>query len=141
MNYIANTTRTFALILLVLIGASVAPQTALAGDYEGNWTKRSQTIKGGWSIVETAEGRFLQLDEGFKTRRAPDLKLFLSKRDAADVTANNATDGSVLIAPLKKSKGAQRYALPADLDLSEFNTLVLHCEQYTKLWGVSALSG
>ena len=45
----------------------------------------------------------------------------------------------MLIAPLKKAKGAQRYKLPADLDLDDYQTLVLHCEQYTKLWGVSAL--
>lgn len=117
---------------------SLAPQ-ASADDLGGGWTKRYQKIQGSWSIVETAEGRFLELDDAFKTRRAPDLKLFLSPRAAADVTPNNAVDGSVLISKLRKARGGQRYELPADLDLEQFETLVLHCEQYTKLWGVSPL--
>ncbi|MFK8017134.1 MAG: DM13 domain-containing protein, partial [Gammaproteobacteria bacterium] len=80
-----------------------------------------------------------ELDDKFKTRNAPDLKLFLSPRAAGDVTPDNAVEGSVLISKLRKAKGAQRYALPDDLDLAQFETLVLHCEQYTKLWGVSPL--
>ena len=67
------------------------------------------------------------------------LLYFLSPLDADSVVASNATSGSVLIAELKKARGAQRYALPADVDLEQFRTLVLHCEQYTKLWGVSSL--
>lgn len=125
-------------LVFALTMASVAP-VAAADDLGGSWTKRYQKIKGNWSIIETTEGRFLQLDDKFKTRNAPDLKLFLSRNDAQDVTPTNAVSSSVLIAPLQKARGAQRYALPADLDLDTFNTLVLHCEQFTKLWGVSEL--
>ncbi|MEM6641001.1 MAG: DM13 domain-containing protein [Pseudomonadota bacterium] len=125
-------------LVFALTMASLAP-SANADELGGGWTKRSQKIHGSWSIVETAEGRFLELNDEFKTRRAPDLKLFLSPKAAGDVTARNAVEGSVLIAKLRKAKGGQRYELPADLDISEYETLVLHCEQYTKLWGVSAL--
>lgn len=114
---------------------------AQAGELGGTWTKKSQSISGSWQIVETADGHYLELDDSFKTRRAPDLKLFLSPRAAADVTAQNATSGSVLIAKLDSAKGAQRYKLPADIDIDDFETLVLHCEKYTKLWGVSTLDG
>lgn len=127
------------LLYTLFAGATLVGMSAIADDAGGAWTKRSQTIKGSWSIVETTEGRFLELDASFKTRNAPDLKLFLSPLAASDVKAKNATRGSVLIAPLTKNKGAQRYLIPADIDLDQFKTLVLHCEQYTKLWGVSAL--
>lgn len=129
-----------ALIVAAMFAtALVTSNDAYAEGQGGTWTKKSQKIAGAWKIVETAEGRFLELDDSFKTRRAPDLKLFLSPREAGDVNAKNATSGSVLIAKLQKAKGAQRYELPADLDLDDYQTLVLHCEQYTKLWGVSAL--
>ncbi len=139
MSFFTKTAKTAALMLTFIIGAASFTQTAVADDHGGTWTKRYQTIKGTWSIVETSEGRFLELDDTFKTRKAPDLKLFLLPRAAADVTPDNAVEGSVLISKLRKAKGAQRYELPADLDLDEFSTLVLHCEQYTKLWGVSEL--
>ena len=139
MNVVNRLVRHAATVLILALTAlSVAP-SASAEELGGTWTKRYQTIRGNWSIVETDQGRFLELNDKFKTRNAPDLKLFLSPRAADSVTAKNAVDGSVLVAKLRKSRGAQRYELPADLDLSAFQTLVLHCEQFTKLWGVSAL--
>ena len=127
------------LIVVATLGAALmTSNTAYADNHGGTWTKKSQKIAGAWKIVETAEGRFLELDDSFKTRRAPDLKLFLSPLEAGSVNAKNATSGSVLIAKLQKAKGAQRYEIPADIDLDAYQTLVLHCEKYTKLWGVSA---
>ena len=131
--------RSVMIIVATLGAALVTSNTAYADDQGGTWTKKSQKIAGAWKIVETAEGRYLELDDSFKTRRAPDLKLFLSPLEAGSVNAKNATSGSVLIAKLQKAKGAQRYEIPADIDLDAFQTLVLHCEKYTKLWGVSAL--
>ncbi len=139
MIFFTKTAQIAALMLAFTLGAITFTPAVHAQDAGGTWTKRYQKIKGNWSIVETSEGRFLELDDQFKTRNAPDLKLFLSPRAAADVTPENATSGSLLVAPLRKPKGAQRYALPAELDLDAFSTLVLHCEQYTKLWGVSPL--
>ncbi|MEL6868318.1 MAG: DM13 domain-containing protein [Pseudomonadota bacterium] len=139
MSKMTRAAQVLTLLYTILSAATLFGLNASAEDASGTWIKRSQTIKGTWSIVETDEGRFLELDAAFKTRNAPDLKLFLSPLDASDVKAKNATSGSVLIAPLRKNKGAQRYRIPADIDLDQFKTLVLHCEQYTKLWGVSAL--
>lgn len=136
----ANLFARSVLVIVAVIATALVPNSdAHAADQGGAWTGKSQKIAGNWKIVETAEGRFLELDDAFKTRRAPDLKLFLSPLEAGDVNARNTTSGSVLIAKLEKAKGAQRYELPADLDLDDYRTLVLHCEQYTKLWGVSAL--
>ncbi|MEO0365661.1 MAG: DM13 domain-containing protein [Pseudomonadota bacterium] len=132
-------TRTLIIVATLIVGAFAAAPSAYAQDADNTWTQRSQKIKGTWQIVETDAGTFLELDDAFKTRNAPDLKLFLSPLAADDVNARNATSGSVLISKLKKAKGAQRYEIPADIDLSQFQTLVLHCEAYTKLWGVSAL--
>ena len=139
MNLASHAVRATVVAIGLLIGSFAATGTAVADDLGGTWTKRSQSIKGSWHIETTAEGRFLVLDDEFRTRRAPDLKLFLSPLAADDVNARNATEGSTLIAKLEKAKGGQRYRIPDDIDLAAFQTLVLHCEKYTKLWGVSAL--
>ena len=106
---------------------------------KGNWTKKNYSVSGEWSIVTKDDGTYVLLDEDFKTRSAPDLKIFLSKKRADDLTNRNATDGAVRVVKLKSAKGAQAYKLPADLDLSEFQSILIHCERFSKLWAVSAL--
>jgi hypothetical protein len=104
----------------------------------GAFGKQEQRISGTWSIEQAADGAYLVLSSDFTTRSAPDLKLFLNPLPPAQVTAQNATQG-VLIGPLKSAKGASRYKLPAGLDLGRYKSVVLHCEQYTKLWGAGEI--
>lgn len=137
MTFSNSLGRMLIVFLTLLVGSFGLTATASAD--ANTWVKHSQKIKGTWNIVVTDSGTFLELDDQFKTRKAPDLKLFLSPLPADQVNAQNATKGSVLIAKLKKAKGAQRYEIPEGVDLAQFQTLVLHCEAYTKLWGVSAL--
>lgn len=102
---------------------------------EGTWTKKTASISGSWSIVEEGGSRFLILSDDFKTKKAPDLKLFLSSRDLSATDGSNATTEAVLIAKLTSAKGGQRYPISGDINLDEHSTLLLHCEKYGKLWG------
>ncbi|MEM6702261.1 MAG: DM13 domain-containing protein [Acidobacteriota bacterium] len=122
------------LAALLLLLATVG--TASAADQ--NWTKKSFDVKGSWSIVEEGGKSWIVLDDSFATKKAPDLKLFLSKKSGAELNGKNAADG-VLVAKLDSHKGGQRYAIPATVDLSQYSTLALHCEKYSKLWAVSQL--
>jgi len=47
--------------------------------------------------------------------------------------------GSLLIAPLQSNKGAQTYVIPAGTDLSNYKSVIIHCEAYTKLWSAADL--
>lgn len=126
--------RSTCLLLLVLFAAMSMASAAepLAG---GTFTKKSFAISGSWSIVEEGGTRFLVLSDDFKTKKAPDLKLYLSGRDLSAADGGNATNGAILIAELDSPSGGQRYAIPAGVDLSEHGTLLLHCVKYSKLWG------
>jgi len=107
-------------------------------DESGAWEKKSQKIKGTWSIVEQDGGFVLNLSEDFKTRNAPDLKLVLTKASLAETNNNNAlADTHVIISLLESNKGAQSYALPDDY--ADYDTLLIHCEKYSKLWGGASL--
>ncbi|MEO1015665.1 MAG: DM13 domain-containing protein [Pseudomonadota bacterium] len=106
----------------------------------GVWTKASFRSSGTWSIVERGGDRYVVLDEDFRTRRAPDLKIFLSPNEAGSITGDNATDGAVLVAELSSNRGAQAYKLPADVDLSQYQSIIIHCEAYSKLWSTASLS-
>ncbi len=124
------------LVLLLTGGSALFAQDAVSS---GKWTKKGYEVEGEWRIVEKNGGYVLELTGGFATKKAPDLKLFLSKKSAAELSNRNATEGATLIGNLESARGAQSYRLPANMDPKGFKTLVLHCEKYSKLWAVSPL--
>lgn len=120
--------------------AQIEPEAAAqATIYSGEWAKKSARSGGLWSIYKEQDVVYIQLSDDFKTKRAPDLKLFLSPLSAAEANNKNATEGALLIAPLENHKGAQRYALPAGANLSSFRSVLIHCESYSKLWSAADL--
>ncbi len=130
----------FVAVFAAVFAFFAAPAFAAETLHEGTWTKKNYKASGTWSIVEEDDGsRFVVLSDDFKTRNAPDLKLFLSPRTVEDLENGNATSGSFFIAELKKNKGGQRYKLDDSVDLSEFESIIIHCEKYTKLWSAAAL--
>lgn len=132
-----------ALAILVLMLLAVAlPATAQEKVlHQGRWTQKGFAIEGAWKIVEEGGRRFVVLDQAFRTKSAPDLKLFLSPRNPGEISSLDATDGAARVGELTSNQGAQRIAIPAGVDLGRYRTLVLHCEKYSKLWGVAALGG
>ncbi|MEM1398017.1 MAG: DM13 domain-containing protein [Pseudomonadota bacterium] len=117
--------------------AAEAGETVIAS---GTWSKVSFKSSGQWSIVERDGKRYIELSDDFRTRNAPDLKIFLSPKAAGSLDGKNATDGSFRVAELSSNKGGQSYELPDDLDLSAYETVIIHCEAYSKLWSVSSLA-
>ncbi|MEM6626960.1 MAG: DM13 domain-containing protein [Pseudomonadota bacterium] len=117
--------------------ASFAETTVYAGS---DWTNVKQKTQGDWSVVERDGAFFVELGESFKARKAPDLKIFLSKADADTRKNKNAIEDAVFVAKLTSHKGAQSYQLPADVNPADFKTLIIHCEQYTKLWAATPLA-
>ncbi|MEM9080094.1 MAG: DM13 domain-containing protein [Verrucomicrobiota bacterium] len=106
--------------------------------HSGSWSKKSESISGSWSIAEVDGKQVLSL-KGFKTRSAPDLKIFLSPKESGKVKNGNATQGALRVAKLKSASGDQSYVLPAGLDLSKYKTVLIHCERFSKVWGVGRL--
>ena len=116
--------------------APTAPDGVVAS---GTWIKKRRDSSGTWSIVRDNGALFVELDSDFKTRNAPDLKLFLSPLSAAEVTKSNAVEGSLMISLLKSNKGAQRYAIPAGNSLEQYQSILIHCEDYSVLWSAADL--
>lgn len=105
-----------------------------------DWTKKTNKITGRWEIASTESGRVLRFDGTFKTKNAPDLKIVLSPLTIKAAKNSNALAGGTVISPLSSPKGAQEYAIPESVDLGAFRSLLIHCEQYTKLWGAVPLA-
>jgi len=117
----------------VIAQSTVAQQAAFATS--GDFIKKSKKLKGSWSVVERDGKTFIVFADDFRAANGPDLKIFLSPKSVADATGKNAVDGSLNIGELKKTKGTQEYEVPAGVDLSQYGSVLVHCEAYSVLWG------
>ena len=102
-----------------------------------SWGKKS--VVGDWILVEENGQYFIELADNFSAKSGPDVKVFLSPIKADSVTGKNATEGSVFLVLLNKFKGKTRIAIPVNIDITQYKSLVFHCEEYSKLWGTSSL--
>ena len=131
-------TRLVSTMLLAFLALVAICSAASAAEYSV-WKNQELKVKGTWSIEQRVDGNYLVVSDDFKTKKAPDLKFFLTKANYSAVNGNNATDGAVLVAKLKSTKGAAEYKIPSNINVSDYNSLVLHCEKYGKLWASTPL--
>ena len=133
----------FFVALIALIQASSADGRETKVLYAGEWKSDSffTTLKGSWQIVREGKTLYLKLGDNFNTTEGPDLKIFLSKLSLNDIRGNNAakSDTSVRVAGLKAFRGKSTYAIPDDIAIDDYKSVVIHCEAYSKLWGGSPL--
>lgn len=125
------------LVCAVQAAASPAAQGVFKSDFESFVS--GPALSGRFEIVEEKGRTYLQFDASFKAKNAPDLKVFLSARASEEITGQNAIQDAVRLGRLKEFAGEQRYLVPQGLDLSQFSTVIVHCEQYSKLWGTGRL--
>jgi len=107
--------------------------------HSGEWTKKTSKSSGGWTIYQDDGKTFVKLSSEFRTRNAPDLKIFLSPLSADEATGKNATDGAYLVAELSSNAGEQIYEIPDSVNLADYQSILIHCEQYAKLWSAADL--
>lgn len=116
-----------------------AYKTAQASLPSGDFVKKKKSISGSWAVVQENGQTIIRFANNFKTKNGPDLKIFLSPKSIQAVNDKSATAGSVNLGVLKSTKGTQDYVVPAGVILAEFNSVLVHCEAYSILWGGGAL--
>lgn len=97
------------------------------------------SLEGDWKIVTSEGKQFIELADNFKAKKGPDVKIFLSPKSTAALTGKNASEGSVFIKLISNFEGKARIEIPANIDISQYKSLIFHCEEYSKLWGSSPL--
>lgn len=141
LNAVAAAALSMTGLTTVAHAADQADETAMASEtlYSGEWTKKSFNSAGTWEIYQEDGKTFVKLSSDFRTRNAPDLKIFLSPLAASETNGNNATDGSFRVAELTSNAGEQVYEIPASVNLADYKSILIHCEQYSKLWSAADL--
>lgn len=130
-----------SLLLAIFDSAfAVADSTVASGELRSAFSSwGNESLTGDWVIVNDGEDNYLQLDDDFVAKKGPDVKVFLSPIESSEITGDNATHGSLFVKLLDNFKGATRIKIPRGTDISDYRSLVFHCEEYSKLWGKSPL--
>lgn len=112
-------------------GASATPDAAETADANvvvarGNFEALSHPGQGVATLIETAnDGVKLTLTE-FATDNGPDVRVYLSRGTDTSGKGTSFVD----LGALKGNKGNQQYDVPSNLDLSEFDAVVLWCRAF-----------
>ena len=93
-------------------------------------------------VFDLGDGNRVLRFENFRVTNGPDLKVWLTnvddpKADKRDI----AKDGNwVALGALKGNVGDQNYEIPAEVDLSEFNHVVIWCQAFGVLFSSATLN-
>lgn len=82
------------------------------------------------------EGKKVLRFENFTSAQGPDLKVYLGK----NADGSQIKEGGVNLGPLPATDGSYNIALPDDLDLSQYKSVVIWCEAFSVTFSVASLS-
>lgn len=106
----------------------------------GTFKPGEHPIQGKVSIVREGGKHYLEFDQNFKTQQGPDVFVILYRFDKPPIGGLKNKDYST-IAPLQKISGSQRYALPKNIKLADFNSVVIWCRKFNATFAYAPLPG
>jgi len=104
---------------------------AIVTQFEGMFGPRSHPGEGVAKVLnDGTEQRFLRFEE-FSTDNGPDLNVYLTTADAdAEAGEFGASGRFVDLGDLKGNVGEQNYEIPPEVDIEEFDTVVIWCVRF-----------
>ncbi|MGK5630957.1 DM13 domain-containing protein [Streptomyces sp. URMC 123] len=123
-------------------GGAAAGRDRAAGAGEqssGRFVSHEHTTTGTARVLRLTDGTGLLRLEDLSTSEGPDVRVYLSTRDAAAVE-RGLGEGAVQLAGLKGNLGNQNYTIPAGTDLSRFRSAVIWCERFSVSFGAADLA-
>jgi len=123
-----------------LIRPTVAASTQLAAAQttgEFVTVEQDHATTGTASIITEGDQRYLVFDDAFDTARGPDVQVVLYTGSTVPV---NLEEGDyITLAPLQSFEGSQRYLIPNDIDLEDYQAVGIWCRQFNVTFGYAPL--
>lgn len=92
----------------------------------------------GTASVVTENGQtYIVFDEAFSTATGPDVQVVLHTEN--EVPVNLEEEDYVTIAPLESFDGGQRYLIPSNLDIDEYEAVAIWCREFNVTFGYAPL--
>jgi hypothetical protein len=92
----------------------------------GSFEALSHPGRGTATLLTEPDGTSVVTLTDFETDNGPDVRVYLSRGTDADGRGASFID----LGAMKGNKGDQQYAVPADVDLTEFDAVVLWCRAF-----------
>ena len=89
------------------------------------------------TIYQLPEGGHVLRFEDFRSKNGPDLHVYLSTEVPASTFAGLGAD-EVHLGALKGNVGNQNYEIPADVDLSKYQSVVIYCRPFHVVFSSAA---
>lgn len=128
-----------------LTAESIAQSGTPVGTQSGRFVAGEHSTQGTVRLVTQNGQTTIELGEDFVTSElGPDLVVILHR--SSDVIGStqppaypiNAGD-YVVVAPLQQFQGAQRYVVPADVNLADYRSVGIWCRKFNAMFGAAAL--
>ncbi|NJL57923.1 MAG: DM13 domain-containing protein [Leptolyngbyaceae cyanobacterium SL_5_9] len=117
---------------------SSTPVAQATENRTGTFVAAEHPTEGMVRIVTENGDRYLEFDETFRSDSGPDLYIILHRAGEPPVSGIQEQD-YVTLAPLQSTTGTQRYAIPADVNLDDFNSAVVWCRMFNATFGYATL--
>ena len=120
-------------------GQMIADSTVAEGRFVG---KGGQMTAGSYRIASENGDLRLVLGDDFRTDEGPDLHVVLSPAGVDDVESERAMadEATLIVSPLSGLAGTQQYDLPDQVDLTGYQSVLIHCIEFSHLYGAAPLS-
>ncbi len=105
----------------------------------GNFVKVEKATTGKAKIVSINGKRYLEFDKEFNTGNGPDVKIILHKN--SNIPLNVKEGNYITLGRIKSFKGKQRYAIPNNLNLANYKSVGIWCEEFNATFGYASLRG
>jgi len=97
---------------------------------QGDFYNLAHDGEGTATIYQLADGSRILRFENFEVLNGPDLHVYLAPQDPVPDTVGVELEGSIDLGELKGNIGDQNYEIPAELDLSQFHSVVIWCQPF-----------
>ncbi|NOX74619.1 MAG: DM13 domain-containing protein [Alphaproteobacteria bacterium] len=108
-----------------------------SGEFKG--ADSAHQGRGKAEILQTGSGAFVLRLSDFEVTNGPDLKVYLSAARNPVKSSDVLAARFVSLGPLKGNIGDQNYILPGDIDVTNFGSVVIWCEQFSVLFASAGL--
>lgn len=103
----------------------------------GQFVGAEHPTAGSTQIIMENGKRYVEFDQKFKSDDGPDLFVILHTESNPK---NYQKENYVKLGRLQNVKGKQRYEIPADVELDDFQSVVIWCRQFNATFGFAPLS-
>ena len=107
-------------------GVATAPMTLAMGSFHSN----AHDTRGTATVIDVGGGRRVLRLTNFATSNGPDVRVYLVAAPDVQDNATVKAAGFVELGPMKGNIGDQNYAIPEDVDLHAYRSVVVWCKRF-----------